>query len=133
MALINVLLSGSWRVSGTLGQSAARAFSALTPLTLGLGALSVFNQQDVVLGTGVSELRISYANLSSPQLIFLAGNGEFRINFAGQASSFSAASAGVTKFKEVFLMMDTSGALPSGFSLGNSGSDSATCTVLIAG
>jgi hypothetical protein len=133
MALINATLSGSLRISGSLGESAGRAFNALTPLTLGLGAYSVYVAQDLVIAAGVSEVRTSYAQLSNPQLIFCAANNELRINFAGQASSVSAASASVQKFKELFIMMDTSGTLPSGFSLGNSGSDSATCTVIIAG
>lgn len=133
MALINVTLSGAWRVSGAGGETAGRSFSAITPATLALGSLSNYVQQDFVLGTTVSELRVSYPQLSSPQLIMMVATGEVRVNFAGQPSAFSAASAGVTKFKDCFILMDTSGALPSGFSLGNSGSDSATVTVLIAG
>ena len=133
MALLNVLLSGSWRVSATGGMSAGNSFSAMTPLTALLGSLSVFIQQTVVLGTTVSELRLSYPNISSPQLIFLTANNELRINFAGHSAATSAASSAVTKFKEAFIMMDTSGLLPSGVSLGNSGTDSATCTYLIAG
>jgi hypothetical protein len=133
MALINATLSGSLRISGSLGESAGRAFNALTPLTVGLGAYSVYVAQDLVVAAGVSELRVSYAQLSAPQLIFCAANSELRINFAGQASSFSYASAGMQKFKELYVMMDTSGSLPSAFALANSGSDSATCTVIIAG
>ncbi len=133
MALINATLSGSLRISGSLGESAARAFNALTPLTLGLGALSVYIAQDLVIGAGVSEVRISYAQLSTPQMIFCAANAELRINFAGQTSSFSYASAGMQKFKELYVMMDTSGTLPSAFALANSGTDSATCTIIVAG
>lgn len=133
MALLNVMLSGTWRVSAAGGMSAGNAFSAVTPLTLALGSLSVFAQQTVVMGTTVSELRISFANISSPQVIFMTANNEVRVNFSGQASSVSAASASVLKFKDAFLMMDTSGLLPSGISLGNSGTDSATVTVFMAG
>jgi hypothetical protein len=133
MALLNVLLSGSWRMSGTGGESAARAFSAVTPSTLTLGSLSMYVQRDIVLATTQSEFRFSIAELSSPQLILAVATGEVRINFAGQASSFSAASASVVKFKDFFGLMDVSGSLPSGFSIGNSGTDSATVTVLVAG
>jgi hypothetical protein len=133
MALINVLLSGSWRLSGPGGETAGKTFSALTPATLALGSLSTYIQQDVVLGTTVSEFRVSYAQLSQPQLLLMTATGEVRVNFAGQASSFSAASASVMKFKDCFVMMDTSGVLPSGFSIGNSGTDSATVTILVAG
>lgn len=134
MALLNVLLSGAWRVSVAGGlENTTRSFSALTPLTLALGSLSVYVQQDVILGTTVSELRISYAQLSQPQLIMMQATNEVRVNFTGNGSAFSQASASVMKFKDLFVMMDTSGVLPSGISLGNSGTDSATVCILIAG
>ena len=133
MALLNVLLSGAWRVSVAGGESAAKGFSAMTPLTAGLGSLSVYQQQTIVLGTTTSEYLVSIATLSQPQAILMTATGEVRVNFAGQASSFSAASASIVKFKDAFLLMNVSGALPSALHLGNSGSDSATVTLLIAG
>src|SRR6266568_1463169 len=107
MALLNVLLSGGWRLSST-SDLVTKTFSAQTPLTAALGSLSVFVTQEVVLGTTVSEFRISYAQLSNPQLLMLTATNEVRLNFAGQASSFSAASASVMKFRDCFIMMDTS-------------------------
>jgi len=131
MALLNVLLSGAWRVSVAGGASAAKGFSALTPLTAALGSCSNYVQQDFILGTTVSELRISYAQLSSPQLIAMTATNPVRVNFTGNGSAFSGASASVMTFKEFFCMMNVSGVLPSGISIGNSGTDSATVTVLI--
>lgn len=134
MALLNVLVSGAWRVSVVGGrETASVGFSTLTPLTAALGSLSVYAQQDYVLGTAISEFRISHSQISSPQLIMMAATNEVRVNFAGETSQFSAASASVMKFRELFIMMDISGVLPSGISIGNSGTDSATVTVLIAG
>ena len=133
MALLNVMLSGSWRVSAASGMTAANDFTVTTPLTALLGSLSVFVEQTVVLATTVSELRLSYANLSNPQLIMMTADNEVRVNFAGFSAQPSAASASILKFKECFIMMDTSGVLPSGIALANSGTNSATVAVLIAG
>src|SRR5207247_1622728 len=133
MALLNVLLSGSWKVSVAGGESAAKGFSALTPLTAALGSLSIYEQKNIVLATTVSEFVVSIAALSVPKLIYMTANQTVRVNFAGQASSFSAASASVVTFKDAFIMMDMSGALPSAFHLGVSSTDSATVTLLIAG
>lgn len=136
MALINVLLSGALRVSaaGATGmESAIKGFNALTPLTAGTGALSVYQFQNIVLGTTTSQFVVSVATLSMPKVIFATATGTTRINFAGQASSFSAASASVMTFKDLFVMMDASGTLPSALFLGNSGSDSCTVTLFVAG
>lgn len=132
MALLNVLLSGGWRLSST-SDLIVKTFSALTPLTAATGSLSVFVQQEVVLGTTVSEFLFSYAQLSAPQLILMTSTNPVRANFGGQASSVSAASASVITFKDAFMLMNTSGVLPSSIHLGNSGTDSATVTLLIAG
>ena len=133
MALINVMVSGTWRVSAVNGMTGGNALTVTTPLTAALGSLSVFVEATVVLATTVSELRVSYANLSNPQLIMMTADNEVRLNFAGFSVQPSAASASVLKFKEFFAMMDVSGLLPSGFSLGNSGTNSATVNFIIAG
>ena len=133
MALLNVLVSGAWRVSVAGGESAAVGFSALTPLTAALGSFSVYVQQDIILTTVMSEFVVSFANLSSPQLIAMKATNPVRVNWAGQASSVSAASAGVMTFKDLLIFMNISGALTSAIHLGNSGTDSATVTLLIAG
>lgn len=136
MALINVLLSGAIRVSaaGATGmESAVKGFNALTPLTAGTGSLSVYQVHNIVLGTTTSEFLVSVATLSAPKVIFATATGTTRINFSGQASSVSAASASVMTFKDLFCMMDVSGNLPSALHLGNSGSDSSTITLIIAG
>lgn len=137
MALLNVTLSGGWRLS-SVGQSGGvdlvtKSFSALTPLTSALGGLSTFIAQEVTLGTTVSEFLLSYAQLSAPQVIFLQSTNVVRVNFGGNGSAFSQASASQITFREAFLLMSVSGALPSGIHLGNSGTDSAVVTVLIAG
>ena len=133
MALINVMVSGTWRVSAANGMIGGNALTVTSPLTALLGSLSVFVEATVVLPTTTSELRISYANLSSPQLIMMTADNEVRLNFAGFSIQPSAASASVLKLKEMFVMMDISGLLPSGFSLGNSGTNSATVNYIIAG
>jgi hypothetical protein len=133
MALLNVLLSGAWRVSVAGGESAAKGFSALSPLTAALGSLSVYLQQDIILATTASEFLFSQLAFSNPQLILMTATNPVRVNFGGQASSVSAASASVVTFKDAFLLMNISGVLPSSIHLGNSGSDSSTVTLLIAG
>lgn len=133
MALLNVLVSGAWRVSVAGGESAAVGFSAMSPLTAALGSFSVYVQQDIVLTTVMSEFLVSFAALSAPQLIAMKATNPVRVNFAGQASSTSLASASVQTFKDLFIMMNTSGVLPSAIHLGCSATDSSTVTLLIAG
>src|ERR1041385_641674 len=104
MASETVQMIGGWRVSSTQSNFIAKAFSNLV-------TASTFVYQDVVLQPGVSEFLLSFAQLSMPQAIFMMATEQVRVNFAGQASSFSAASAGIVTFNGLYAAMNTSGAL----------------------
>jgi hypothetical protein len=132
MALLNVLFSGGWRLSST-SDLITKGFSAQTPLTAALGSLSTFVQQEIVIAAGVSEFLVSYSQLSAPQFIGMTATATVRVNFAGWASNLSAASASVVTFREGLMLMSISGTLPSALHFANSGTDSSTITLCIAG
>jgi hypothetical protein len=125
MATASLLLSGGVRVSYSVTSGnnvVTQAFSSL------LTAVSVFTTQTVVTLPGVSTYSVSLA--SSPQAVIMTATGTVRIGFTG-TSALSGASAFPTQFREMFAMVAGSTALPSAFYLANSGSDSATVTILM--
>lgn len=125
MASLNVTLSGGWRVSSTSDVIVRSLSSVVT--------CSTFFQQEIVLLPTVSEYLISMSLFSAPNLLLMTSTNTVRVNFGGQASSVSAASASVIQFKDAFFMVGSSvgGGLPSSIHLSNSGADSATVTVLV--
>lgn len=128
MAVISVTLSGGWRVSSTnpvLDLVTRNISAALTG--------STFMQQEIVVLPNVSDLVVSLPLFSSPIGILMTATNTVRVNFAGQASSVSAASASVVQFRDFAGFMAQSAILPSGLHFANSGSDSATVTVLLIG
>jgi len=128
MAVVSVSLSGAWRVSSVN--------PALDLITRNISAVitgSTFVQQEVVVLPNVSELVVSLPLFSSPTGILMTSTNVVRVNFSGQASSTSAASASVLQFKDFAGFMVQSAILPSGLHFSNSGVDSATICVLIVG
>ena len=123
MAALNIGVSGGWRVSST-SNVATQTFNALV-------TCSQWNEQQVVLLPTTSEYVISFANLSAPGVILMTATQIARVNFAGWTSNLSAASASVIQFKDLFCIVASGAALPSGIHVGNSASDSNTITVLI--
>ena len=127
MATASLLFSGGWRVS----QSYVSGNDVLTKLFSSTNTISTWTVQQIVTLPGVSEYLISMGLYSLPQAIIMTATDTVRINFAGQASSVSAASASVIQFREFFGMIAGSTALPSAFHLGNSGTNSSTVVYLI--
>lgn len=128
MAMVSVSLSGAWRVSSTN--------PALNLITRNISAAiagSTFMQQEIVVLPNVSDLVVSLGLMSAPLGILMTATNTVRVNFAGQASSTSAASASVIQFKDFAGFMVQSALLPSGIHFANSGTDSSTVTVLIVG
>lgn len=127
MATASLLLSGGWRVS----QSYTSGNDILTKLFSSTVTISTWNEQTVVTLPGTSEYLISNALFSAPQAIIMTATGVVRVNFGGQSAGGSAASSSQMQFREFFAMVAGSTALPSSIHLGNSGSDSATVTILM--
>ncbi len=127
MATASLLLSGGWRVS----QSYTSGTDLITKAFSSTNTISTWTVQQVVLLPVTSQYLISMGLYSVPQAIIMTATNTVRVNFGGQASSFSAASASVMLFREFFAMVAGSTALPSSIALGQSGTDSATVTVLI--
>ena len=128
MPTISVSLSGAWRVSST-----NPVLDLITRNISGVITGSTFAQQEIVVLPNVSDLVVSFPLLSSPLGILMTATNVVRVNFAGQASSPSAASASVIQFKDFAGFMVQSATLPSGIHFSNSGTDSSTVTVLIVG
>ena len=127
MATASLLLSGGWRVS----QSYTSGVDLITKAFSSTNTISTWTVEQIVLLPTVSEFLVSLAQYSAPQAIIMTATNITRVNFAGQASSFSAASASVMQFREFFGMVAGSTALPSAIHLGSSATDSCTVTVLI--
>ena len=128
MANVSLLLSGGWRVSST-----NPGLDLITRFFSATYTGSTFTQQEVVILPTVSDYILSLALFSAPIGIFMTSTNTVRVNFPGQASSFSAASASVVQFKDLFVCMATSAVLPSSIHIANSGTDSAMLTVLLLG
>lgn len=125
MAALSTQLSGGWRIS-SLSNTITKVFSNIQ-------TCSTFLQQEVVLLPNVSEFVVSLPLFSNPTALFMQATNTVRVNFSGNSSGVSAASAGIVQFKEGLYMMSQSGGLPSGLHFSNSGSDSAIISLLIAG
>ena len=125
MATASLLLSGGWRVS----QSYTSGSDVITKLFSSTNTISTWAVETLVTLPGVSTYTVSLA--TAPQAIILTATGTVRVNFTGQASSFSAASASVMQFREFFAMVAGSTTLPSAFAFANSGTDSATISILV--
>lgn len=128
MPTISVSLSGAWRVSSVN--------PVLDLITRNLSAVitgSTFFQQEIVVLPTQSNHAVSLTLFSSPLGMLMTTTNTVRVNFAGQASSFSAASAGTLQFGNFFACLGQSAILPSAVYLANSGTDSATVTMLLIG
>lgn len=126
MAALTILLSGGWRVS-----SVNPILDLITRSISAQFTCSTYNQFEIVLLPNVSDYVLSNALFSAPTVALMTATNLLRLNFAGLASNASNASAGVITFKDFWGAMGASAALPSAFRFSNSGSDSATLTVLL--
>ena len=128
MPSLSVSLSGGWRVSST-----NPVLDLITRNISGVVVGSTFAQQEIVVLPNVSDLVVSMPLFSAPIGILMTATQTVRVNFAGMVSSVSAASASVIQFKDFCGFMAQSAVLPSGLHFANSGSDSATVTILMVG
>lgn len=126
MPTISFHLSGAWLVSST-NPTLDRVVRNIS----GTMTASTYLQQEIVVLPNVSDLVVSFPLLSSPIGIMMTATNVVRVNFAGQPSSVSAASASVIQFRDFAGFMAASAVLPSAIHFSNSGSDSATVTVLL--
>ena len=125
MATNTVTLSGSWRVSSVnpLLDLITRAFSATI-------TCSVFETREFLISSPTSDYIVSALAVSSPSLILATATNTVRVNFSGYTSMVSAASAGL-QFKDFMAYYGSGVALPSNIHFSNSGTDSATVTLLL--
>ncbi len=118
--MASAVVSGAFRVSNN-NNVFNRAFSGLT-------SVSAWVVQDLIIANGASDVILSYAQVSVPNVVFMTATSIVRVNFAGHASYVSAASAG-WQFKDLFVWMGSGISGPIALHFANSSGDSATVTV----
>ena len=120
--MASAILSGAFRISNQ-GNIFNKAFDATT-------TVSVWQIQQLVLANGVSDIIVSNALISAPNVIFATATSLCRINYSGHISYVSGASAG-WQFKDAWIHMGSGIASVVGFHFANSSGDSAVVTLAI--
>ena len=120
--MASAILSGAFRISNQ-GNIFNKAFDATV-------TISVWQVQQLVLANGVSEIVISNALISAPNIIFATATSLCRINYSGHVSYVSAASAG-WQFKDMWAHMGSGILSITGVHFANSSGDSAIITMAI--